>query len=276
MLTHGSLFAGIGGFDLGFERAGIKTIWQVELDPYAQRVLARHFPEAKRYTDIRECCGHRSCDDEFCGKGFQLPYVDILSGGFPCQDVSRANPQGAGLNGARSGLWSEYHRIICELRPQIIIVENVSALLDDGMGRVLRDLASCGYDAEWDCLPASAFGAYHERDRVFILAYAAGDDGQARNLLEAGAVRRSQLQFRRLSGMAMAEAGEQENVRLDSEPRLDRLVDGTPDRLQRDKALGNTVHPAITEWIGRRIVLAERLLEQRAGVGPQLRAGKEG
>lgn len=257
MLTHGSLFSGIGGFDLGFERAGIETIWQVEIDSYCRRLLARRFRDAERFDDIRECCGWR-WDRKYCacGRKYHLKPVDILTGRFPCQDISRANSQGAGLDGARSGLWVEYHRLICELRPRIAVVENVSALLDDGMGRVIGNLAESGYDCEWDCLPASAFGAYHERDRVFIVAHKQGDDGQARNLLEASAARRSQLQFRRLSSMAMATAGERENVRLDCEPRLERLVDGTPDRLDRLRGLGNCVDERVAEWIGRRIVEA--------------------
>ena len=146
MLTHGSLFSGIGGFDLGFERAGIKTVWQVEIDSYCRRVLERHFPDSKRFSDIRECGAHN------------LPYIDILSGGFPCQDISLAG-KGASLSGHRSGLWFEMHRVICEVRPIIVVLENVAALLSRGFGEVLRDLAGAGFNAEWAVLRAEDFGA---------------------------------------------------------------------------------------------------------------------
>jgi len=171
MLTHGSLFSGIGGFDLGFERAGIETTWQVEIEDYARRVLQRHFPRAQRFNDIRECGKHN------------LAPVDIVSGGFPCQDISNAGKR-AGIDGERSGLWSEYARIIRELRPRYVVVENVAALLGRGMERVLGDLAACGYDAEWQSISAAHVGAPHLRERIWILAYprcgsgkAAGDGG---------------------------------------------------------------------------------------------------
>ncbi len=157
-LTHGSLFSGIGGFDLGFERAGIRTIWQVEIDAYCRRVLEKRFPHAKRHGDVRTVGKHN------------LEWVDVLSGGFPCQDISNAGKR-AGIGGERSGLWSEYARIICELRPRYVVVENVAALLGRGIERVLGDLASIGYDAEWQSIRASDVGAPHRRERIWILAY---------------------------------------------------------------------------------------------------------
>jgi DNA (cytosine-5)-methyltransferase 1 len=158
-LTFGSLFAGIGGFDLGFERAGMRCEWQVEIDPYCQRVLAKHWPNVRRWDDVRT----------FPPAGDWT--VDVICGGFPCQDISNAGKR-AGIDGERSGLWAEYARIIRELRPSIVVVENVAALLNRGIERVLGDLAACGYDAEWDCIPASAVGAPHRRDRLFVLAHA--------------------------------------------------------------------------------------------------------
>jgi DNA (cytosine-5)-methyltransferase 1 len=166
----GSLFAGIGGFDLGLERAGMHTVWQVEQEPFRRAVLARHFPDAKRYEDVRRIRSIRFYDEEVGDEYDWVGDVDVLCGGFPCQDLSLAG-KGAGIDGARSGLWSEYARIVGELRPRYVIVENVPALLGRGMGRVLGDLAALGYDAEWDCLPASAFGAPHRRDRLWIVAY---------------------------------------------------------------------------------------------------------
>jgi DNA (cytosine-5)-methyltransferase 1 len=105
-----------------------------------------------------------------------VPYVDVLCGGFPCQDLSYAG-KGAGLDGERSGLWAEYARLVRELRPRYVVVENVGALLARGIDVVLGDLAACGYDAEWDCIPASAVGAPHRRDRVWIVAYPDGSQG---------------------------------------------------------------------------------------------------
>ena len=182
-MNVGSLFAGIGGFDLGFERAGMHVAWQVELDPYCRAVLARHFPEAERFEDIREV-GARN-----------LAPVDVLCGGFPCQDLSAAG-RGAGIDGARSGLWSEFARIVRELRPGYVVVENVPALLtgkgkrwDRGpIGRVLGDLAEARYDAEWACLSAGEFGAPHLRKRVWIVAYPARD-AEAGATAESGAER---------------------------------------------------------------------------------------
>lgn len=169
-MNVGSLFAGIGGFDLGFERAGMRVAWQVEQDAYCRAVLARHFPDAARYEDVREV----GIDN--------LDPVDLICGGFPCQDLSSAG-RGAGLDGARSGLWSEFARIVRELRPGYVVVENVPALLtgkgkrwDRGpIGRVLGDLAEARYDAEWACLSAREFGAPHLRKRVWIVAYPARD-----------------------------------------------------------------------------------------------------
>jgi len=156
--TIGSLFSGIGGLELGLERAGLgPTVWQVEADPFCRRVLAKHWPEAGRYDDVRTAR--------------DLAPVDIVCGGFPCQDLSYAG-SGAGLDGARSGLWFEYLRIVRALRPRFVVVENVPALLTRGLGVVLGGLAESGYDAVWDCIPAQSVGAPHRRDRVFVVAYA--------------------------------------------------------------------------------------------------------
>jgi DNA (cytosine-5)-methyltransferase 1 len=158
-MTVGSVFAGIGGFDLGFERAGYDIRWQVEIDPWARAVLAKHWPHVHRHDDICTAGAHN------------LEAVDVLCGGFPCQDISLAG-KGAGIaDGTRSGLWAEYARLIRELRPRYVVVENVAALLARGLGRVLGDLAACGYDAEWDCIPAAAVGAPHRRDRLWLVAY---------------------------------------------------------------------------------------------------------
>lgn len=165
-MNVGSLFAGIGGFELGLERAGFEIEWQVEIDPYCRAVLEHHFPQASRFEDVREV------------GAANLAPVDLICGGFPCQDLSAAG-KGAGIDGARSGLWSEFARIVRELRPRYVLVENVPALLTGKgkrwdrapIGRVLGDLAEVGYDAEWARLSAREFGAPHLRQRVWIVAY---------------------------------------------------------------------------------------------------------
>jgi DNA (cytosine-5)-methyltransferase 1 len=240
-VTYGSLFAGIGGFDLGFDRAGLTCKWQVEKHPSRRNVLAKHWPNVPRHDDVRT----------FPPAGDWT--VDVVCGGFPCQDISFCG-DGAGIDGERSGLWSEYFRIVRILRPRFVVVENVAALLVRGMGRVLGDLASIRYDAEWDCLPASAFGAYHERDRTFIVAYPSRVDGRSHGVLEASRDWGPSLQSRRLSGLAVATAGERENTRLRREPGLDRLVQRLPGALDRLEGCGNSVFPAVAEWIGRRLM----------------------
>ena len=158
-LTFGSLFAGIGGIDRGFERAGMVGKWQVEIDPYARRVLAKHWPDVRRWDDIRT----------FPPEPIDDWRVDVIAGGFPCQDISYAG-KGAGLHGERSGLFFELIRVVRVLGPRIIVLENVAALLTRGMDQVLGTLASIGFDAEWHCIPAASVGAPHLRDRVFVLA----------------------------------------------------------------------------------------------------------
>lgn len=161
-LTVGSLFSGVGGFDLGFERAGMSTRWFCEQDEFCTRVLNKHWPDVPVYPDITDL------------KGADVEPVDVLCGGFPCQDLSVAG-RGAGLAGARSGLWFEYARLIDELRPRYVVVENVRGLLARGMGVVVGELAELGFDAEWAIVPASGVGAPHLRERVWIVAYPCGE-----------------------------------------------------------------------------------------------------
>ena len=158
-MTHGSLFSGIGGFELGAKRAGIKTIWNCEINPFCRKVLKKHFPETTQYTDITTLKNP--------------PYVDIISGGFPCQDISVANPKGDGLEGQRSGLWKEMFRIIYKTRPRYVLIENSPMLLRKGINTILQNLAEIGYDAEWYCLQARDFNLPHKRERLFIVCYPA-------------------------------------------------------------------------------------------------------
>lgn len=157
-MRMGSLFSGIGGIDLGFERAGYEIAWQVEIDPWCRKVLAKHFPHAERFNDVCECGAHN------------LSPVDVVAGGFPCQDISVAG-LAAGINGRHSGLWREMARIVGELRPAFVLVENVAVLLGRGVERVCGDLAEIGYDAEWEIISAADVGAPHLRHRIWIVAY---------------------------------------------------------------------------------------------------------
>ncbi len=295
----GSLFSGIGGLELGLERAipGAHTVFQVEQNPYARAVLAKHWPNAQRFEDVRQAGAHN------------LPACDLLCGGFPCQDISVAGKR-AGIDGQRSGLWSEYARIIGELRdagrpPRYIVVENVSALLTGGMGRVLGDLASCGYDALWDCVPAAAIGAPHRRDRIFIVAHAnrsprsvggerlhrqtpprkpsqrsedqglANPDSTGRETQWTGAIR---PEPRPLSGGGAAVANPHNPRRIKQwwpiavraeqlatqrsggwvpEPNVGRVADGVPRRVDRLRCLGNAVVPQVAEVVGRVVLQLE-------------------
>lgn len=154
----GSLFSGVGCGDLGLEWAGFEHAWFCEVNEYAREVLGLRWPGKPIYGDIKEV--------DFTA----VEPVDVLAGGFPCQDISTAGT-GAGIKGERSGLWSEFARAIAEIRPRYALIENSPALVTRGLGVVLSDLAALRYDAEWHCIPASAFGAPHKRDRIWIVAY---------------------------------------------------------------------------------------------------------
>jgi DNA (cytosine-5)-methyltransferase 1 len=236
----GSLFAGIGGFDLGLERAGMRVAWQVELDSYCRAVLARHFPEARRFEDVREVGAQDLCP------------VDLICGGFPCQDLSPAG-RGAGLAGARSGLWAEFARIVRDLRPRYVLVENVPALLTGKgkrwdrapVGRVLGDLAEAGYDAEWACLSAREFGAPHLRKRVWIVAYPARD-AEARPAAQPGAERQ-----RARPGGASCRARELPDADRDRRSQGLRLATGEGEPARAADALGRGAVAAVADAEGK-------------------------
>ena len=159
MVRIGSLFSGIGGLEIGLEVAlDGRVIWQAESDPYCRDILAKHWPEARRYKDVREV--DRTAEE-----------VDLICGGFPCQDLSVANQGGRGLYGKKSGLWWEYARIIDELRPAIVVVENVPGLVRRGLDTIVNYLDRCGYAVEASRIRAEDVGAPHRRERLFILGY---------------------------------------------------------------------------------------------------------
>jgi DNA (cytosine-5)-methyltransferase 1 len=235
------LFSGIGGFSLGLERAGMRTVAFCERDEYCRAVLAKHWPGVPCYDDVRTLTGERLSADGIS--------PNLICGGFPCQDISSSG-KGAGLGGERSGLWVDFARLIGEIRPRYAIVENVAALSFRGLLRVLGDLTSIGYDAEWHCIPASAIGAPHQRDRLWIIAYAHGSElrapwpreaeGGATNMLEHGSVCNSWV----------ASWGE---VVAD----VDSAVYGISGVVDRLRPFGNAVVPQIPEIIGRAIMRAE-------------------
>lgn len=159
MYKVGSLFSGIGGIDYGFEATGkFQVIWQSEIEEYACKVLKKNWPKVPNLGDITKI------------DWSEVEVPDVLVGGFPCQDISIAG-RGVGIDGERSGLWKEFAEAIRVLRPKLVVVENVPMLLRRGVDVVLGDLALCGYDAEWTIISAQSVGAWHKRDRLFIVAY---------------------------------------------------------------------------------------------------------
>jgi DNA (cytosine-5)-methyltransferase 1 len=236
-MTFGSLFAGIGGLDLGLERSGMQCKWQVEIDDYATRVLSKHWPDVPKFRDVRSVGAHN------------LPAVDLICGGFPCQDLAGGGKL-AGIDGARSGLWREFARIIGELQPRYALVENVANLLsgDSGrwFGRVLGDLAALRYDAEWHCIPAAAVGAPHVRDRVFVVAYANSNNRQRRR----GAVQVGRFPFAR----EITKARNAGRIQWRAESRPSVLAYGVPNRVEQLNGYGNAVVPQVAEFIGRQIM----------------------
>ena len=252
----GSLFSGIGGFDLGLERAGMEIAWQCESSPFRREILAKHWPDLTCYSNVI---------------GLSPPYVDILCGGFPCQDISVAGSN-EGIHGSKSSIWSEFARIIDEVRPKYVIVENVCALRYQGRGMdtVLRDLAACGYDAEWDCLPAVAFGSPHQRDRIWIVAYSGCEQirvGSGREQDKAGQGEEISTIFGKGWRTAHARVFGLDNwLKTDREKFLsawtppselrgvDDGVSRELDARERLSALGDSLVPQIAQYIGERIM----------------------
>jgi DNA (cytosine-5)-methyltransferase 1 len=242
-----SLFAGIGGLELGLERAGMTTVGQVELDPWCRQVLARHWPDIPQHDDVR------TAPDWWAST--ERPPVDVVCGGFPCQPFSSAGRR-RGVADERWG-WPWMADVVRAVRPRYLVVENVADLVRDAdaWGWVLGDLAALGFDAEWGVLSACALGAPHARERVFLVAYTpqhhVSDQGQGAET--AGGLR---LQPRGSRWRAYARSRG-----WLSEPALGRVADGVPRRLVVDElhALGNAVVPAVSEHIGRLIVAAESL-----------------
>ena len=289
-----SLFAGIGGFDLGLERTGgFKTVAFCEIEPFPQSILRKHWPEVPIYDDVRTLTGDRLAADGIA--------VDVICGGFPCQDISVAGKRAGIADGTRSGLWSEVARLIGELRPAFVIVENVANLLagpSEQPGgwfcRVLGDLAERGYDAEWENIPATAVGAWHRRERVWLVCYPSENSivckcgragcvegsilASAKWIKEADELARSGADVPNAATFGLSESGPlgkpehpapgkdwQATQPFDgclgrvwqSEPDVGRVAHGVPNALDRLAALGNAIVPQIAELIGRAILASE-------------------
>jgi DNA (cytosine-5)-methyltransferase 1 len=285
-VTIGSLFSGIGGLEFGLERAGLgPVLWQVEIDPYCRAVLARHWPTVQRFSDVR---------------AFEGTPVDVICGGFPCQDVSGAG-KGAGIDGARSGLWREFSRIVGKLSPRWVVVENVASGKTRWLCQVRTDLHALGYSTTAYALSAADVGAPHLRRRIFVLGHSSSigleDDQQTGSEARTaggsavanrdGDGQQQQQQAARLhadgpqrddpsrchrfpprrgdaAGWA-AYAGPQPGIRR-SVDGISAGVDGatvnTAGDADRLRALGNAVVPQCAEVIGRIIAESMRTLAE--------------
>ena len=256
------LFSGIGGFSLGLERSGgFETVAFCEIVPFCRKVLAKHWPKVPCYDDVRTLTATRLAADGIA--------VDAICGGFPCQDISIAG-NGQGIKeGTRSGLWLEYARIIGELRPQFVVVENVTALLNRGMGQVIGDLAALGYDTEWHCFDAFYAGVPQYRPRVWIIAYPSPSSSDPvfsqdakhvesyRAWLHGPGGDDADIDNENRGSCAVSVLG---NIEWTSIPNRERS--GNNERLSvgldRYRSLGNAVVPQIPELIGRAIMEASR------------------
>lgn len=248
MLKIGSLFSGIGGIELGLERTGgFQVSWQCEVDPYCLHVLIEHWPNAERFADIRLL------------SAADVPPTDILVGGFPCQDISLAGSR-KGLAGARSSLWFEFLRLIREIRPRYVLIENVPAIyyaIDQGqevpespIQRILLDLAGSGYDAEWHTFSAAQCGLPHYRKRCFIVAYAHRD---GRETLFANL---ESFTSSTGHGSKLDQCGrllEEYESRL-GEPSVFGTDPGISHRLDRLAGVGNSVVPLVAQRVGECIL----------------------
>jgi len=251
-------FSGIGGFSLAARwLGGFQTVQFIEWEPYCQQILAQHFPDTPIHGDITTF---------FPAAGA----ADVICGGFPCQDISTAGKQAGIKQGTRSGLFYELMRVIRTVQPRYVVMENVAAILTNGLDTVLGELAKAGFDAEWACIPASAVGACHQRDRWWLVAYSNRWDGQS------GQVARSAIHEQAACQGANGDAGSADEVggdaanasgaRLErsehsqwritqqlcpnwggylSQPVLCRGDDGLSGRVDRLKALGNAVVPQV-------------------------------
>lgn len=287
----GSLFAGIGGFELGLERSWVnaETVWQVEREPFCQKILQKHWPKATIYNDVRDITKHN------------VEPVDVLIGGFPCQSISVAGKKEGLENENKSGLWWEMWRIASELRPRIIIMENVRNVLRVGGSDVVGSLAKIGYDCEWTIISARQCGAPHKRERWFCVAYSNGVSSRktvstslsqcsSRKTWKTFGVgdslsqptnsnvsrRKKQYESIMLDSTSGFGSGDRQNGGIQSGDNywnrtpnpspFCRVDDGIPNRVARLKALGNAIVPQCSQWVGDQVLksgLLDDLLEDK-------------
>lgn len=268
------LFSGIGGFSLGLKRTGgFQTVGYCEIDPYCQQVLLARMHDGN-LDSAPICPDVRALDG-----GPWYGCVDLICGGFPCQDISIAGKK-TGIDGERSGLYKEIVRLVRQVRPAYVLMENSPNLLAGGLGRVLGELASSGYDAEWDVIPACAVGARHIRERIWILAYPNGEgelqpqrgvqDERGRSSYRGEEVPDTLQEWERWEQWQGTPQGHPPRVLRGSisgdwspEPGMGRVADGIPNRVDRIDGLGNAVVPQVVEWIGRRILEAQKMQKEQ-------------
>ena len=255
MIKLGSLFSGIGGFEIGLMNSipALEVSWQVEQDLFCQRVLKKHFPNSQMFNDV-------------CNVGKDnLEPVDIICAGFPCQDVSIAG-KGKGINeGKKSSLWWEVFRITCELRPRILILENTPGLFARGFSEVVGSLSTIGYDSEWSVISAGSQGALHQRDRVFIVCYTDQFNRYASNTNSEQCKEQPMHTFtmEKNQRFQIIKSRNSQKTRIHkrnywsenkAESPFCSVDDGIPDRLAKLKSLGNAIVPQCAEYVGRCIV----------------------
>jgi DNA (cytosine-5)-methyltransferase 1 len=253
------LFSGIGGFSLGLERAGMETVAFCEIEPFCQKVLKKHWAHIPIYNDVTKLTKEVLENDG-------IREIDIITGGFPCQDLSSAGQRAGIIEGSRSSLWGEVKRLISEIRPKYAIMENVTNLLagESGawFGKLLSDLESVGYDAEWHCIRAARVGLPHARDRVWIIAYPS-QDRREKSIFEGDSPLKGNLgeqqffnsNFERVVAWVERQGEEQNSLR--DKPMYNRSDDGFFSAMDRVGACGNAVVPQIPEIIGKAIMKAE-------------------
>lgn len=255
LFNHLDLFSGIGGFALGARQADlqVKRHYFSDVSEHANTVYQKQFPCARPLGDVR------SIDGRQLGRhrGHWL-----ITGGFPCQDISNAGPRD-GIGGRRSGLWWEMHRLVGELRPAFVVAENVPALCNRGLERVLLSLADLGYDAEWEVVSAASIGAPHVRKRIWIVAYP--------NLLRRVAAGQVHARGQHVGNGQHSDGPAARDLpwadwqaitagrQMGGEPLVSRMDDGLSDRLDRVHALGNAVIPQLVAQIFRRLLIVHNL-----------------
>ncbi len=240
------LFAGIGGFSLGLERAGMKCVGQVEIDPYCQKVLKKHWPDVKRMSDIREV------------KGDEFGTVELICGGFPCQPFSQSGER-CGQEDDRY-LWPEMLRVIQANRPHWVLGENVNGIIDMALDEVLANLENQGYASQAIIIPACSIGAQHIRGRVWILANSKCGGLQV-NIPEFDYFREGFSISSPLANGCDEELVQEDGLSWPPQSRIRRVANGFPNWMDRIKALGNAVVPQIPEIIGRYILKTERIFK---------------